>query len=83
MGAGMESRTDSSTIIMGQETDLDNFLAIKIIFILKLQVYELCPFIPTMAETWLPVSTLNTYCCWCMKFTTHIRTSSDPIPYQG
>ena len=59
MGAGMESRTDSSTIIMGQETYLDNFLAIKMIFILKLQVYELCPFIPTMAETWLPVSTLK------------------------
>ena len=39
------------------------------------------PSIPTMAETWLPVSTLNTYCC--MKLTTHIRTSSDPIPYQG
>ena len=57
MGAGMESRTDSSTIIMGQETFLDNFLAIKMIFILKLQVYELCPFIPTMAETW--VNSLN------------------------
>ena len=40
MGAGMESRTDSSTIIMGQETYLDNFLAIKMIFILKVQVYE-------------------------------------------
>ena len=36
MGAGMESKTDSSTIIMGQETYLDNFLAIKRIFILKL-----------------------------------------------